>query len=267
MLRLGHITYSNCFPVHAGFIDEGSPPYVALMNGVPSHLNRLLAERLIDIAPCSSIEYAHHADRYRLMPEVVIGSAGPVGSILLIGRPPCELDGRRVALPTASATSVVLLKILCRVRWRVEPAFFWFDQERDDPFAAGADAALFIGDIALRDDLFVAAPSRIDLGDEWHRETRLPFAFALWQATGGDDDELGRLLDALIDSREYWHRRPGWLADRHAASCGLTPQQLRDYWRGLRIDLSAQMIKGVETFYQLAADVGELPKPPTLVWL
>lgn len=267
MLRLGHITYSNCFPVHARFIDEGPPEGVALIEGVPSHLNRLLVERAIDVAPCSSIEYARHADRYRLMPQLVIGSAGPIQSILLVGRAPSDLDRRRVGVPTASATSVVLLKILCRVRWHVEPVFFWFDQGREDPFAVGADAALFIGDIALQEDLFVMARFRIDLAAEWFAETSLPFAFALWQVSGGDEPQLVRLLDALVDSREYWRIRSGWLADRYAARFGQTPEQLRDYWRGLQFDLSAGMIEGIETFYRLATDIGELPAYPKLVWV
>ena len=59
-------------------------------------------------------------------------------------------------MPTASATSVVLLKVLLRLRWGVRPRFRWFDQAAEDPFAAGADAALFIGDVALRADLYPA---------------------------------------------------------------------------------------------------------------
>jgi predicted solute-binding protein len=149
MLRLGHIVYSNCFPVHARFIDQAPPEGVVLAQGVPSVLNDMLAHGDIDVAPCSSIEYARHAERYRLLPEVVIGSRGAVGSILLVGAPPAALDGAVVALTTSSATSVCLLKILLRVRWRVMPRFVWFDQGRHDPFAMGAAAALYIGDLAL----------------------------------------------------------------------------------------------------------------------
>lgn len=100
----------------------------------------MLARGDIDVAPCSSIEYARHAERYRLLPEVVIGSRGAVGSILLVGAPPAALDGAVVALTTSSATSVCLLKILLHVRRRVMPRFVWFDQGRHDPLAMGAAA-------------------------------------------------------------------------------------------------------------------------------
>mgnify|MGYP006198831901 CR=1 FL=1 len=72
--------------------------------------------------------------------------------VFLSDLPPGQLDGKVVAMPSASATSVVLLKILLRKMWDVAPAFRWFDQLSEDPFAGGASAALFIGDVALSPD-------------------------------------------------------------------------------------------------------------------
>src|SRR5688500_3636940 len=112
MIKLGHIEYSNCFPVHALLLTRmpaGSA--VELVGGTPAELNEALAAGTIDVAPCSSIEYARHAERYRLLPDFVIGSDGPVGSILFeCSRPIAELNDATIKVPTASATSVVLLK-------------------------------------------------------------------------------------------------------------------------------------------------------------
>ncbi|HVC21631.1 MAG TPA: menaquinone biosynthesis protein [Vicinamibacterales bacterium] len=267
MLRLGHILYSNCFPVHAGLIDRGLPPGVSLVRGIPSDLNRQLAAGALDVAPSSSIEFARHADRYRILPDLVIGSRGPVQSILLIGRPPQALDGRRVALSTASATSVVLLKILCRVRWNVRPEFFPFDQIREDPFAAGAEAALFIGDVALRPDLRPQAEARIDLGREWNEQTGLPFAFAVWQVSGGEPAALRRLHAALIESRAYGLTHGRELAQRHAGAFGLPAPFLEQYWANLAFVLDEPMQEGLKQFYRLAVEAGELPAAPALRWL
>ena len=57
-IRLGHITYSNCYPVHAGILDGGMDEGIAVTEGVPSFLNGLLDRGEIDVAPCSSIEFA-----------------------------------------------------------------------------------------------------------------------------------------------------------------------------------------------------------------
>lgn len=267
VLRLGHIVYSNCLPVHARLLDRPRPGDPLLVEGIPSRLNELLAQGGIDVAPCSSIEYAHHADRYRILPDLVIGSRGAVRSILFLSRrAPEELQGRTLALPTASATSVVLLKILLRLRWDAAPRFVWFDQAREDPFAAGADAALFIGDVAMRPELYPAVPVRLDLGREWWEHTSLPFAFAVWQAGGGSDSALAELHALLLESRAYYAEYRAELAERYAERFGFTPPRLEEYWRDLAFDLDSPMVEGLETFYRLAAEIGEIPRAPDLRW-
>ncbi|HEX6924177.1 MAG TPA: menaquinone biosynthesis protein [Longimicrobiaceae bacterium] len=266
-LRLGDIIYSNCFPVHARLIDrprEGDPK---LVPGPPSLLNRLLSEREIDVAPSSSIEYARNADRYRILPDLVIGSKGPVRSILFLSRyNPSRLDGRVVALPTASATSVVLLKILLHLRWGTAPTFTWFDQSSENPFVTGADAALFIGDVALRPGLHERILYRYDLGEVWYTATGLPFAFAVWQASGGTPEQLACLQEMLVASREYFEENHARLARDYSEHFGLPRRLLDEYWRGLIYRLDEPMQEGLRSFYRLAVQIGELEVAPDLAW-
>ncbi|HEX8393177.1 MAG TPA: menaquinone biosynthesis protein [Longimicrobium sp.] len=264
-LRLGHITYSNCFPVHAGLIDRGPPAGVRITEGVPSYLNGLLDRGEIDVAPCSSIEFARHAAGYRVLPDLVIGSRGPVRSIQFLSRrAPGELDGCTVAMPTASATSVVLLKVLLRRRWGVRPEFVWFDQAKEDPFAAGAEGALFIGDVALRPELYPEVPHRFDLGAEWMAHTGLPFAFAVWQAGGGTDAQLRSLHAALLESRAYGLEHRAELARRYADHFGFSAEFLDGYWADLSYDLDEPMLAGLMKFYELAAQIGEINSVPEI---
>jgi chorismate dehydratase len=264
-LRLGHIIYSNCFPVHARLLDRGAPSWIEVVEGVPGRLNGLLERGEIDVAPCSSIEFARNAERYRVLPDLVIGSRGPVRSIVFATtRPPRALDDALVAVPTASATSVVLLKVLLRLRWGVSARFRWFDQAAEDPFAAGADAALFIGDVALRQELYPQVPLRFDLGEEWWAHTGLPFAFAVWQAGGGSESALRRLHAELLESRAYGAANRTELAARWAAHFGFTPEFLDAYWAGLSYELDDTMLQGLATFYRLAAEIGEIPAAPRL---
>lgn len=264
-LRLGHIVYSNCFPVHARLLDRGAPGWMDIVEGVPGRLNGLLEAGEIDVAPCSSIEFARNADRYRVLPDLVIGSRGPVRSIVFATtRPPERLEGALVAMPTASATSVVLLKVLLRLRWGVQARFRWFDQATEDPFAAGADAALFIGDVALRQGLYPQVPHRFDLGAEWWAHTGLPFAFAVWQAGGGSDDALRRLHGELLQSRAYGLENRSQLAARWAGRFGFGVEFLDRYWAGLSYELDDSMLRGLAEFYRLAAEIGEIPGAPRL---
>ena len=269
MLRLGHIEYSNCFPVHARLVDAGPPDWLALVPGIPSRLNAGLAAGEIDVAPASSIEFARHSDRYRILPDFVIGSDGPVQSILVESDRPLEdLDGAEVAVPTASASSVVLLRILLEIRLGVRPLFRWFDQATEsDPVSAGAGAALRIGDVALR-RVFPARRRVADLGAVWNEWTGLPFAFAVWQASVGPEADrlLGCLHGALLESREFFHAHSAELARRHAPGFGLPAARLQSYWLSLNYDLDARMQAGLLRYYALAAELGEVPPGLALAW-
>ena len=267
MIRLGHIVYSNCFPVHALLLER--PPHgIAVVTGVPSELNERLAAGDIDVAPCSSIEYARHAAEYRVLPDLAIASAGPVQSILLESTVPAEgLGGCDVLVPTASATSVVLLRILLELRLGVVPRLHWYDQaDGNDPLAAGAPAALRIGDVAL---LRRPEGSRLvyDLGEEWTRWTGLPFAYALWQARAGlPAGELARLHTLLLESRAWFFARVERLARTNAESFGLQPARLATYWRSLRYSLDPETLAGLMHFFRLAHEIGAAPAIGTVRW-
>lgn len=265
MLRLGHIEYSNCVPVHALLLERPTPD-LELVSDVPSRLNADLAAGRIAAAPCSSIEYARHAAEYRILPGLAIGSFGPVQSILLETRVPLgQLHGRTVAVPTASATSVVLLRALLELRLGVVPHYRWFEQS--DPAAlsdGGADAALRIGDVALT---HVPATGRavVDLGAEWTAWTGLPFAFAVWQVRRDvDEADVRRLIDLLHESRAWFGHHAGELAHRHAARFGMPAARLLDYWSSLRYELDAPMRQGLLHFFELASRLGAAPATTAL---
>jgi chorismate dehydratase len=265
MIRLGHIDYSNCVPVHAMLL-HAPPPDIELVRGVPAELNRALAAGEIDAAPCSSIEFARHAGEYRILPDHAIGSHGAVQSILLEAAVPLhELHGAVVAVPTASATSVVLLRALLELRLHVRPRYHWFDQaEAADPVDVAAAAALRIGDVALARR---PPPGRTvhDLGAEWTAWTGLPFAFAVWQVRRElDDAAVHRLAGLLHESRVWFAGRSGELARIHATGYGLGAERLLAYWSSLRFDLDMPMQRGLLRFFELAARLGEAPPTPAL---
>jgi chorismate dehydratase len=262
VIRLGHIVYANCFPVHAQLLEEGESADIQLVRGTPAELNQALAAGDIDVAPCSSIEFARHADRYRILAGLAIASCGPVQSILLETTEPLErLGGRDVAVASASATSVVLLRALLELRHGVVARLRWFDQDlAEDPLATGAAAALRIGDIALRR---TSPPERrtIDLGQAWTEWTGLPFVYAVWQTRLGQDrdSELVRLHDGLLASLAWFDANLHALAHAHATEFGLGAEQLRAYWQTLRYRLDDAATAGLLHFYRLAAELGEAP--------
>src|SRR5215210_1823928 len=117
--------------------------------GVPTELNGLLLAGECDLAPISSIEWARHADRLRILPRLCVSSEGAVDSIQLVSRLPLERV-RSVAVTPESATSVVLTKVLIPDAVHV-------------PLGDEADATLLIGDAALK-SAFEDPTPHYDLG-------------------------------------------------------------------------------------------------------
>src|SRR5213075_1145597 len=85
VIRLGRISYVNMAPVFYRLDAE-----VEEVTGVPTDLNRRLLGGEIDLAPISSIEYARHASRLRILPRLCVSSEGAVDSIQLVSKLPLE---------------------------------------------------------------------------------------------------------------------------------------------------------------------------------
>lgn len=266
MLKLGHIIYSNCFPPHAGIIAQKAPFPFTLVEGIPSELNRMLYDGTIDVSPSSSIEYAKHPGRYLLLPGFSITSKNRVMSILLESRVPIrELDKKNVALTTASATSVILLRILLEHRHRVVPSYLSYEQGKVDP-SDRSDAMLTIGDLALAKPLSPYFPYRYDLGEQWHEFTGLPFVFALWHVNykKSIDQELGMLYDILKTSRSYGLSHLQELAFSYTEKFGIPADVLINYWNCFSYDLAEGEQKGLMAFYRYAGEIGAIEPVTTL---
>jgi len=266
MINLGHIIYSNCYPVHAGILRGHIPFPFKLTRGIPTELNRYLVEGKIDVSPSSSIEYAVNAGKYIILPELSITSRTRVMSIILESRYPLEdLDKRTVALTAASATSVVLLRIILEIFKGVNPEFMVYEQGKEDPYAQ-ADAVLTIGDLAIKRASSPSLPHVYDLAELWHQETGLPFVFAIWQVNyrKNIEQDLARLYDILMESKKYGLSRIEELAQAGAEEFGLSEKTLTEYWGCFSYDFGQIEQKGLLTYYSYAAELGVIDTVPDL---
>ena len=244
MIRLGRISYVNMAPVFFRLEHE-----VEEVTGVPTELNRMLVDGELDVAPISSIEYARHADRLRLLPRLCVSSEGAVDSIQLVTR--LSLGRvRSVAVTPESATSVVLTKVL-------------LPQAEHVPLGEPADATLLIGDAALKSAFEDPTPHH-DLGRLWLERTGLPMVFAVWAAPEPVDPSLGDLEHALVASVRMARAEPELLAHEASARYGYPPGFLARYFEKLRYSFGPRERAGLYTFLEMARDVGELDHVPEL---
>lgn len=263
-MRLGRIAWINCFPVYAA-IDRGLVSVPAhLVSGTASELNDLLAAGELDVSAVSAVEYARNAAAYHLLPDLAITCDGPVHSVALFSkRPVSELSGTTVLRTASSRTSVLLLELLCRHRWGIEPRFATVRAEAGDLASFSQfphEAVLVIGDAALMLTTRDEYPYRIDLGEEWKAWTGLPFVFAVWAARrSAPADVVRRIHAGLIESRAWGLAHLDELAVDAAAATGVSRAACRSYFGDLDYRLSYRHLAGLTDFFRRLAQDGLVP--------
>jgi len=288
-LRIGQIPYANCTPIFHALKTECDCANYTFVIGTPTRLNRLLREGSIDVAPCSSVEYALCPEQYLLLPDLSISAFGPVGSVLLFSRIELDdLDGRRVGLSADSAASAVLAKILLKERCGHRNAFVSVENTIEG-LRGDVDAVLLIGDEALRNaecgmrnaecrlrlpvceggegqDLFV-----YDLGGLWSEWTGHPFVFALWilrrDAADRHSTKIPGLIRDLHRSKAYAYRNYAEIGRRASERSWVPLRRLVEYWRTISYDLTSSHIEGLRAFYAYAAEFSLIEAVPEIAVL
>ncbi len=266
--RVGHIQFLNCLPIYWGLMRSGALLDVDLRKDTPDRLSAALVAGDLDIGPITLVEYLKHADQLLLLPDLAVGSDGPVLSVNLVStRPPAELDGRPVALGSTSRTGVLLAQMLLSERYGVEPTYFSCPPDLS-LMLREADAAALIGDPALR--ALYEAPALglqvIDLADAWREWTGLPMVFAVW-AVRKDFAEAhpGRVKDvheAFQRSKELCLGELDAVAEAAARWEPFDAATLANYFRALDFSLGERQQQGVREFARRAANRGEVPPLP-----
>jgi chorismate dehydratase len=260
---VGHIQFLNCLPIYWGLVRSGALLDVELTKDTPDRLNELLVGGQLDIGPISVVEYVRNASELVLLPDLAVGSDGPVLSVNLVAQRPVW-DLRRVALGSTSRTSVLLARMWLAEVHGVAPEYFVCPPDLT-AMLLEADAAVLIGDAALR--ATYDAPARgldvYDLGAVWREWTGLPMVFAVWAAR-----------------REYAEAHPGLVKDVHegflrsrdealahvdevAAAAArwevFDPATLARYFRTLDFSLGSRQLDGLGEFARRGHAAGALP--------
>ena len=263
-MRLGRIPWINCYPVY-GAIDRGLVSVPAeLVTGTASELNDLLAAAELDVSVVSAVEYARNAAAYHLLPDLAITCDGPVHSVALFSRRPIEeLSDATVLLSASSRTSVLLLELLCRHRWKIAPRFATARAEAMDlKSLAGLphEAVLVIGDAALLLTARRHYPIKVDLGSEWRAWTGLPFVFAVWAARREALAEPVRAVhESLLESRAWGLSHIDELAADAARRTGVAEPVCHAYLSDLDYALSYRHLAGLTDFFRRLAQDGLVP--------
>jgi chorismate dehydratase len=266
--RIGHIQFLNCLPLYYGLINNNVLFDIELVKGTPMELNQWLIEGKLDIGPISSIEYCRYSDDLWLLPNLSVSCDGAVKSILLVSKLPLsDLDGRKVALANTSATSQALTKIILSEKYKVKPEYFVCPPDLGGMFLE-ADAALLIGDAALRilvEDIRVRV---YDLGLEWKKFTGRRTIFAVWavrKAYALAQPELtNQVYQSFLNSMRYSIKNVSEIAKAAARWEPFSAEFLEQYFRSLRFDFDKRYQEDLIYFASKAIEHGFLDRLPKL---
>jgi chorismate dehydratase len=237
-----------------------APGALKVVSVTPARMIEMMARGEIDVGMAPVAGVFEHPE-WRIVGRSMIGSRGPVRSVVAISMDPPE-RWTLVHPDSHSRTSNALIQILLARRYGVRPPLGepippgdWRPPERPAP----GEAFLLIGTRALRwRDLWRAEGGHaLDLGEAWTAWTGLPFVYAVWAARPGVaadrwmeafENLKARNLGRLEEITRSW---PGLSDER------LSPSEAREYLlTNIALDLDGAAIEGLLRFYREGVQLG-----------
>ncbi len=267
-LLVGRLCFCNVIPFFWKTFEPNLN--VSFVDGVPSELNKLLRSGRIDVAPSSSIEYAHNWKELFIHPDLSISGTSEVQSVVLYSNIPFrELDDKNVALSAASDTSVALLKVLSAIRYGITPLFSIKNETTE------YDAELLIGDAALEFNENQRFKYTYDLAQEWFNWTGSPFVFGLWivrKVIAADAIKkvalcafMQRVQEGVSEFSD--NREQAIALWRDHFSVSLTNTQLESYFECMGYGLSNVHQESLNLFFKYCRDIDIIADIPELQFL
>ncbi|RXJ03944.1 hypothetical protein DS745_00710 [Anaerobacillus alkaliphilus] len=270
-LVIGEISYTNMLPLYyylkRDYLNRIGCMFVPQ---IPSQLNQAMANGIIDVGGISSFSYGEHVDQYTILPNLSVSSPKSVGSIFLFSKVPItQLDGKKVALTSSSATSVNLLKIILQTFYQMDITYTVMKPDLHEMLKEH-DACMLIGDDAIV-TLWGLSPEvhRYDLGQIWYEHTKLPMTFAVLAVRNEilqrENERISILYEGFMESKKKC------IENNYSEMISSIRKELRgseqfwqNYFYGLNHDLTERHIEGLYLFFDKATELGLLKKVNTI---
>ncbi len=279
-LRISIVQYLNTAPLVRGFTHGSLRGKYDLSFTVPSQCAEALRSGAADLAIIPAIECQRIADLV-LVPSLSIASKKAVRSLLLISRKPAT-DVTRIALDQGSRSTQALTRILCRKLWKVEPQCFEAEPDLSSMLQK-ADAALLIGDPALRVSCAIEQEARrdasgawtcpgasagvteypslfvYDIVEEWRALTKFPAVLAVW--AGRRAAVTPEVVQDFQQSLAFGLQHLDEISAEASAELQLPAAHLRRYLtENIDYTLDNENMQGLEVYYRYAAEMGLIPE-------
>jgi predicted solute-binding protein len=286
-LRISIVQYLNTAPLVWGFTNGPLQGNYDLSFTVPSQCAEDLRTGQADIAIIPAIEY-QRIDDLVILPDMAIASKKQVRSLLIVSKRPIE-EVKSLALDRSSRSTQALTRILCAEKWKIAPRFFEASPDLAEMLEQ-ADAALLIGDPALRISLGIEKDSQIgaegqticpaatlgitssemlyvyDVVSDWQSLTGLPAVLAVWAARR--DVATPEVTADFLASRDFGLSHIAEISYDASFELELQAQAIEAYLRrNIDFSLDAENRRGLDLYYQHAARLGLIAAAKPIEWV
>lgn len=241
---IGRVSFVNCDPLFHNLSEQWS-----ILPAPPAWLTGHLLRRDCLVAPIPAADYAVNSSELILLPDIGIASVGAVGSVLLFSKR--ELTKiRDIALPTDSSTSKKLVLYLLS-QLDLDPKTVDMGPDLDEMLSK-CDAALLIGDRALDEAQRNPELVKMDLGEEWFKQTGLPMVFGVFAApVSAPVNKLKQAHHDLLENakkfRDEQQIKDDVIRDTVIRS-GFSKDRINGYFNEVTNILTDDSVRGLELF-------------------
>lgn len=246
-VQVGAVSYLNTTPLVWGMLHGPQRFSVKMRFSVPAVCAQEVEEGITQIGLVPVAEIARQ--ELEIVRGVGIACRGAVRSILLAARVPWR-NVRTLAADSNSRTSVQLARVILSERYGVEPEVIP-RKPYLETMLSQHDAALIIGDPALRIETATLPYEWLDLGTEWFALTGLPMVFAAWAGKRGLP--LEPLRDLTRGSYEFGREHISDIVLKEHAARNVTKELAQRYLSEcIRFEIGPEEEKGLDAFLELA---------------
>ena len=184
MTKIGEMPYLNSEIFYLNKLPQFD--YIKL---IPKKMGIAIKEKKINAGPISLVDYFNQPN-LRQFDNYCVASKDSANSVFVFSQKKIK-EITSVSVTNQTSTSVILLRVLNH--------FFWKNKNlKVKPNNYKSDSRLIIGDDALKELNYSKNYTyKYDLGLEWHRNTGLPFVFAVWAYNKIREEDFNFLKNSI----------------------------------------------------------------------
>ncbi|MEW6757078.1 MAG: menaquinone biosynthesis protein [Acidobacteriota bacterium] len=221
-MKVSAVGFLNSAPLTWGLSEGRAPEGWDVAFDVPSRCAERLLKGEADLGLVPSVVFLREPWLTLAAPLGVVAPAESGSVLLVLGGELASI--RRVLLDPASRTSQALARLLLQ---EALPGNVSFEEGIAPERLGPTEAALVIGDRALRLPGALGRLPALDLASLWKARTGLPFVFAVW--AGRREVCTAEVREVLASSCALGLACLDDIVDRHAVALDLPPARIRHY--------------------------------------